>query len=116
VLAGLPVVANAWGGHCDLVRAGDSWPIAHEMVPQVFCSDPSYYADGQRCAYSSADHVAAALRTVRAATPAERETRALRAQAALRTSHGVAEVAALVQRHRPSRLTAPARADYARVS
>jgi glycosyltransferase involved in cell wall biosynthesis len=117
VLAGLPLVANAWGGHCDLVRPADSWPIAHELVPQVFCSDPSYYADGQRCAYSSADQVAAALRAVRASTPAEREARALRARSALRSSHGVAEIAALVQRHRPSRLTSPARAaDYARVS
>ncbi|HWB29568.1 MAG TPA: glycosyltransferase [Vicinamibacterales bacterium] len=117
VLAGLPVVANAWGGHCDLVQPADMWPIAHEIVPQVFCSDPSYYADGQRCAYSSADQVAAALRAIRAATPAEREARSRRARAALLASHGVAEVAALVQRHRPSRLAAPARAvDHARAS
>lgn len=117
VLAGLPVVANAWGGHRDLVQPADSWPVAHEIVPQVFCSDPSYYADGQRCAYSSADQVAAALRAIRAATPAEREARARRARAALLASHGVAEIAALVQRHRPSRLAVSARAaDHARAS
>lgn len=99
VLAGLPVVANWWGGHRDLVQPSDCWEIAHDVVPQVFCSDPAYHAAGQRCAYSSAERIAAALRAVRDAEPAERERRARRARAALDDSHATPRIARLVHRH-----------------
>lgn len=98
VMAGLPVVANHWGGHRDLLRPSDGWEIAHDVVPQVFCSDPAYYAEGQRCAWSSAARVAAALRAVADATSDEREARSARARAALEESHGTPRVAALIDR------------------
>lgn len=100
VMAGLPVAANLWGGHRDLVRPSQSWEIAHEVVPQLFCSDPSYFAVGQRCAWSSPEQVARTLRAVVAASPVERERRAVEARAALEESHGLTRVAALVyERH-----------------
>ncbi len=113
VVARLPVVVNAWGGHGDLVSPVNGWPIAHETVPQVFCSDPSYYADGQQCAYSSAEQIAGALRAVVTATAAEREARAWRARAAIELSHGLAPIAALVRRHRPTGASAAPRAEHA---
>lgn len=99
VMAGLPVVANRWGGHRDLVRAEDCWEIGHDVVPQVFCSDPSYFAPGQRCAWSAPEQVAAAMREVCAASPVAREKRALDARTALGRSHGTPRVAALVAEH-----------------
>jgi glycosyltransferase involved in cell wall biosynthesis len=98
VKAALPVVVNLWGGHCDLVRPSDCWPIPHDVVPQVFCSDPSYYAPGQRCAYSAPERIAAALRAVAAAPAEEREARARRARASLDESHGTQCIATLVRR------------------
>jgi hypothetical protein len=97
VMAALPVVVNVWGGHADLVRPADCWPISHEVVPQAFCSDPAYYAPGQRCAYASPERIAFALRTVFEATAHEREARARRAKAAIEETHGMSRIVALVQ-------------------
>jgi glycosyltransferase involved in cell wall biosynthesis len=99
VMAMLPVVINWWGGHCDIVQPSHCWPIAHDVVPQPFCSDPSYYAPGQRCAYSSPERIAVALRTVFEASSDERQARSLRAKAALDQSHGTTRIAALVRQH-----------------
>jgi glycosyltransferase involved in cell wall biosynthesis len=99
VMAGLPVAANLWGGHADLVQPATCWPIAHELVPQVFSSDPSYFAAGQRCAWSSSRQVAAVLRALYVASPQERERRAAKARSALETTHGLRRVADLVRRH-----------------
>jgi glycosyltransferase involved in cell wall biosynthesis len=99
VMAALPVVVNLWGGHCDLVQQSDCWPIAHDVVPQAFCSDPSYYAPGQRCAYSAPERIAAAMRAVAAASAGDREARARRAQASIDESHGTRRIAALVRQH-----------------
>jgi glycosyltransferase involved in cell wall biosynthesis len=93
----MPVVTNLWGGHCDIVSADGAWVISHEEVPQLFCSAPSFYADGQCCAYSSPDRIAAALRAVVSATPAEREARARVARAALVARHGVAAAAGRIR-------------------
>lgn len=99
VLAGLPVVANLWGGHRDIVRSPDCWEVGYRPVPQLFCSEPSYYAPGQCCAWSSAEQIAMALAAVRQATPETRQARALRARAALEDSHGPSRVAAAVGHH-----------------
>jgi glycosyltransferase involved in cell wall biosynthesis len=102
ILALLPAAANWWGGHRDIVRRDDFWEIAHDELPQAFCSQPSFYAAGQQCAYSSPDHIAAVLRAVVGAEPAERERRARRARAAVHETHGLQRVAAYVREHVPS--------------
>jgi len=76
VLARTPVAANFWGGHASLLADGGFWPIGHEPAIQPFCSDPSFYAPGQKCAYSSPERIAEALQEVRHAGAAERERRA----------------------------------------
>jgi hypothetical protein len=95
----LPVVTNLWGGHLDIVAADGCWEILHEEVPQLFCSTPDYFADGQRCAYSAPDQIAAGLLSVMNATPAEREARAARALTTLRQRHGLASAAARIEQH-----------------
>ncbi|VAX23536.1 hypothetical protein MNBD_NITROSPINAE04-2280, partial [hydrothermal vent metagenome] len=64
VLAKTPVTANFWGGHASILTEGGYWRIEHEEAPQLFCSNPGYYAQGQKCAYSSSDRISAALRDV----------------------------------------------------
>ena len=53
ILAGVPVVANDWGGHRSLLRAGAFFALPHTVVPQPFCSRPDYFAAGQRCAVAT---------------------------------------------------------------
>lgn len=77
MLAHLPVATHGWGGHADLVTPGGYVPLGHRVVPQVFCSNPAFYAAGQRCARASEDEVAAAMeRLIRMPTRArERQAR-----------------------------------------
>jgi glycosyltransferase involved in cell wall biosynthesis len=96
VSAMLPVVTNLWGGHRDIVSADGCWEVQHDEVPQLFCSTPEYFADGQRCAYSSPDRIAKALLSIVNATPAEREARSTRAWTWLRERHGLEPASARV--------------------
>jgi glycosyltransferase involved in cell wall biosynthesis len=75
-MAGAPVAANLWGGHADLLPPDGCYPIPHVETVQPYCSRPAYYAPGQMCGYSSPEDIAAALRRVVDATPAERAERA----------------------------------------
>jgi glycosyltransferase involved in cell wall biosynthesis len=102
ILARVPAAANWWGGHRDLVEPPAFWPIDYDELPQPFCSQPSYYATDQQCAYSSPDRIAATLRAVADAKPEERERRARLAEARLRQTHGLTQIAARVRAHLPS--------------
>jgi glycosyltransferase involved in cell wall biosynthesis len=99
VNAMLPVVTNLWGGHRDVVDANGCWVIRHEEVPQLFCSAPEYFAEGQRCAYSSPDRIAAGLLAVVNATPPERHAHATQAWTRLRERHGLDPAAARIAQH-----------------
>jgi len=98
----MPVVVNLWGGHRDIVAAAGAWATPHDVVPQVFCSDPSYYADGQQCAYSSPERVASALRAIASASPEERERRARVAQAEISREHNISAAANRIRRSAPT--------------
>jgi glycosyltransferase involved in cell wall biosynthesis len=87
-LAGLPVVANRWSGHGDLLAADGCYPIPFHVVDQPFASQPSYYAAGQRCSFSSPDVIAGALRRVVAGSARERQTIAGRAKSHLLATFG----------------------------
>jgi glycosyltransferase involved in cell wall biosynthesis len=102
VTALLPVAANRWGGHGEIVEADAFWDIAYDEVPQLYCSHPTFYADGQQCAYSSPEHIADTLRAMVAATPGEREARARRAHAHLSRTHGLAAATERLRAHVPA--------------
>jgi len=93
VLAGLPVVANRWSGHADLLAADACYAIPFRLVTQPFSSDPSYYADGQRCAWSDPADIAAALRKVAGETPAAHQRVAKAARRHLSRDFGAAAAA-----------------------
>ena len=93
----MPVITNLWGGHRDIVGPQTAWVIPHEEMPQLFCSAPSYFADGQRCAYSSPERIASVLRAIASASPDEREQRARVAHADLCREHDVAAAATRIR-------------------
>ncbi len=75
-LAGLPVTANFWGGHESLLEDGGFFKIGFRVVDQFFCSDPSYFAPGQKCALSTPEMIAEALLRVYESTPEDRRAMA----------------------------------------
>ena len=61
IMSKLPVCTNYWGGHTSLLRRGNFSEINHEEIIQPYTSDPAFYTDNQKCAYSSPSEVAKAL-------------------------------------------------------
>ena len=61
IMAQLPVCANYWGGHQSLLSKESFIEITHREILQPFTSDPKFYAEGQKCAYSSPDAIRMAL-------------------------------------------------------
>lgn len=61
IKAKLPICTNYWGGHKDLVKNGAFIEIVHEEVIQPFTSNPKFYAEDQKCAYSSPENIKNAL-------------------------------------------------------
>ena len=57
-MSGLPVCTNFWGGHKSLLSQGSFVEIKHEEIIQPFTSDPAFYAENQKCAYSSPSNIA----------------------------------------------------------
>jgi glycosyltransferase involved in cell wall biosynthesis len=78
--AGLPVTANFWGGHESLLAEGGFFKIESRVVDQFFCSDPSYFAPGQKCALSTPQMIGEALRRVYESAPEKRRTMAVKAR------------------------------------
>ncbi|MEC8044368.1 MAG: glycosyltransferase [Verrucomicrobiota bacterium] len=62
IMSKLPICTNFWGGHKSLLTAGGFIEIPHEEIIQPFTSDPAFYAEGQKCAFSSPVRVKKALR------------------------------------------------------
>lgn len=73
IMSGLPVCANFWGGHTSLLQKNNFVRIEHEEILQPYSSDPKFYAEGQKCAFSSPDEVKKALLQFLALTPEQKE-------------------------------------------
>jgi glycosyltransferase involved in cell wall biosynthesis len=61
IMAQLPVCTNYWGGHQSLLNKESFIEITHREILQPFTSDPEFYAEDQKCAYSSPDAIRQAL-------------------------------------------------------
>jgi hypothetical protein len=88
VLSSLPVATNYWGGHESLLIRGGFFEIKHKIVDQPFCSNPDYYADGQKCAFSRPADIARTLRRVFESSPSERQHIAMVAKEYLGSAYG----------------------------
>jgi len=97
-LAGLPVTANFWGGHESLLAEGGFFKIESNVVDQFFCSDPSYFAKGQKCALSTPQMISAALQRVYKSTPEERRTMAEFARERVKSRYGMAVCGGMIKR------------------
>ena len=61
IMSELPVCTNFWGGHQSLLNKGSFIEITHQETLQPFTSDPEFYAEDQKCAYSSPDAIRQAM-------------------------------------------------------
>ena len=57
IMAELPICTNFWGGHKSLLTRNGFIEIPHEEIIQPFTSDPAFYAENQKCAYSSPENI-----------------------------------------------------------
>ena len=57
----LPVCTNYWGGHISLLKQDYFFEIYHKEILQPFTSDPAFYAQDQKCAYSSPVNIKEAI-------------------------------------------------------
>ena len=57
IMAELPICTNFWGGHKSLLTRNGFIEIPHEEIIQPFTSDPAFYAENQKCAYSSPKNI-----------------------------------------------------------
>lgn len=97
-LAGLPVTANFWGGHESLLAEGGFFKIDSSVVDQFFCSDPSYFAPGQKCALSTPQMISVALRRVYESTLEERRTMARVARERVLSRYAMEVCAGMIKR------------------
>ena len=73
IMAKLPICANYWGGHQSLLCTGGFVEIPHKEIIQPFTSDPAFYAENQKCAYSSPESIKNALLKFLKTSQAERK-------------------------------------------
>jgi glycosyltransferase involved in cell wall biosynthesis len=80
IMAKLPICTNFWGGHKSLLTRGGFVEIEHEEIIQPFTSDPAFYAEGQKCAYSSPQEIAKSMKLFNNTSILERKKMALLAK------------------------------------
>ena len=61
IMSGLPVCTNFWGGHKSLLTSGGFHEIPHKEIIQPFTSNPAFYAEDQKCAYSSSSNISKSI-------------------------------------------------------
>jgi len=76
IMAEVSICTNFWGGHKSLLTPDGFFEIAHEEIIQPFTSDPAFYAEDQKCAYSSPHEVCLALKKFLTSTLSDRKNRA----------------------------------------
>lgn len=99
ILCGLPVCANYWGGHRDLLTDGGYFPLSFVESPRPWTGAPQFYTPGQKCAISDETAVAAAMRDIVMSTPEKRREIAKKARENLLKNYGAASVRAVWAAH-----------------
>lgn len=91
ILSKLPVAANRWGGHKDLLEHDSCFALPYIEILQPFCSRPEYFSNEQRCAYSSPKEIADIFKKIVQTSSAERKKLATRAYNNLRNKYSSSE-------------------------
>ena len=87
-MAKLPICTNFWGGHKSLLTRGGFIEIEHEEIIQPFTSDPAFYAEDQKCAYSSPQEIAKSMKLFNNTALSERKKMAFAAKENFLKSYG----------------------------
>jgi glycosyltransferase involved in cell wall biosynthesis len=88
IMAELPICTNFWGGHKSLLTPGGFFEIAHEEIIQPFTSNPAFYAEDQKCAYSSPTQVCLAFNKFLKSTLTDRKNKVQFAKKHLLQNYG----------------------------
>ena len=74
IMSELPICTNFWGGHKSLLCENSFVRIEHEEIFQPYSSDPKFYANGQKCSFSSPEEVKKSLLSFLALHPKQRQS------------------------------------------
>jgi glycosyltransferase involved in cell wall biosynthesis len=88
IKARLPICTNYWGGHRDLVTEESFIEIPHDEVIQPFTSNPKFYSEDQKCAYSSPENIKYALQQFCELSPEQKSEMTSRAYSHLESNYG----------------------------
>ena len=88
IMAKLPICTNFWGGHKSLLIRGGFVEIEHEEIIQPFTSNPAFYAETQKCAYSSPLEIAKSIKIFNNTSILERKKMAFAAKENFLKSYG----------------------------
>jgi O-antigen biosynthesis alpha-1,2-mannosyltransferase len=88
IMAKLPICTNFWGGHKSLLTRGGFIEIEHEEIIQPFTSDPAFYAEDQKCAYSSPQEIEKSMKLFNNTSLSERKKMAFAAKENFLKSYG----------------------------
>ncbi len=88
ILCGLPVCANYWGGHRDLLIASGFFPLDYRETDRPWTGAPQLYTPGQKCALSDETAVAEAMLKIYHSSPGKRGHMAEKARRYLLKSYG----------------------------
>ena len=73
IMSMLPICTNFWGGHKSLLTVGGFIEIPHEEIIQPYTSNPAFYAECQKCAYSSPQEIAKSIKVFNNSSILERK-------------------------------------------
>ena len=88
IMTELPVCTNFWGGHQSLLCTDGFVEIPHKEIIQPFTSDPAFYAEDQKCAYSSPKEIAKSIKVFLNTSMSERKKMAFAAKKNFLKSYG----------------------------
>lgn len=60
----LPVISHNWSGMTEFCGDGRNIDVPFSIVPQLFCSNPDYYAPGQQCGMIDVEACAQAMKNI----------------------------------------------------
>ncbi len=99
MLCGIPVCANNWGGHRDLLTEGGFFPLKFIEADRPWTGEPQFYTPGQKCAISNEVSVAEAMRQIVDSSPDTRQGMAAKARENLLQSYGTTALRSLWATH-----------------
>lgn len=97
-LMGLPVCANNWGGHQDLLVSGGYFSLKFVEAARPWTGPPQFYTPGQKCAFSDENSVAAAMLKIVKSSALQRQRLAEKAHAHIIKKYGAETLKPLWQK------------------